>query len=75
MINNENRIEEFLSSNEFKAWQKSFVDFLDYFQDILDKKIDNDQKEKLRRDLVNNHLFASIRLGSAYSKEYKKNIK
>ncbi|MGB9937399.1 MAG: hypothetical protein ACPK7O_06735 [Methanobacterium sp.] len=55
-----NRIEEFLKSPEYIAWQESFWKL--FFNDEL---VD----EELIREFENNHLFSSIKLGSYYFKE------
>lgn len=62
MNNEQNRMQEFLNSDEYKAWQKSLFDFI-YLE------MEDDEKEKLIIDLENKLLFASIKLNSYYSKE------
>lgn len=64
MINNPNRMEGFLNSDEYKAWQKSLFD-------TLYLKMDEEEKDKLRIEFENNLLFVSIKLGSYYPKKRK----
>ncbi|WP_414468328.1 hypothetical protein [Methanobacterium sp. ACI-7] len=58
------KIEEYLNSKEYKAWQYSFWKL--YFEN---EPIDIDQEEELIREFENNLLFASIKLGSYYPKD------
>lgn len=59
MNNEKNTIEEFLNSNEFKDWQKSFRGITNYIRNGPDG-------EDFAEKVYLSHLKASIRLGSAY---------
>ncbi|WP_414470389.1 hypothetical protein [Methanobacterium sp. ACI-7] len=60
------KIEEFLNSPEYNAWEISFKEVL---ESIKNETINGDQENELINNLHTNHLFASIKLGSYYHRE------
>lgn len=63
MTNNMNR---FLNSDEYNTWQESFRGIINYLRNGC---ADEHLEREFVMNLLTNHLFASIDLGIAYSKE------
>lgn len=61
-------MEEFLNSEEYTAWQKSFIDIF-IRRDHSNELYNEDKFNDLLKDFELSHLFACIRLGSDYPKE------